>query len=284
MIPASKPDAHEHEVGTERPHGRDDDLVERVEVAAVTRAGRERDVDRAAGAGALAALGQGAGVRREDVVLVDRDRQHVGLRVERRLRPVAVVDVPVDDGDALHAAHGAGMGGRDGEVAEDAEAHAAGGDGVVPGRADERVGVRDAAVEHGVDALDDGARGAAGDGQPAATERRDAVAGVAALGQLALGRDASQVLGRVDAQDLVVRRLPRRDAHEVVDEPADDDELVQPSLRLGVLEVHERLQPGARVAREDPGSRRCVVPAEDLVVRVAGRHGEPPVRRRATPR
>jgi hypothetical protein len=74
---------------------------------------------------------------------------------------------------------------------------------------------------------------------------------------------------RVNAEDLLVRRLARRDPHEVVDQAADYHELVQPPLRLGVLEVDERLQPGSRITREDPGSRSLVVPAEDRICKRA---------------
>ena len=35
-------------------------------------------------------------------------------------------------------------------------------------------------------------------------------------------------------------------------EPADDDELVEPALRLGVLEVDERLQTGGRIGGNSP--------------------------------
>ena len=256
----------------ERPHGRDHHLVERVQVAAVTGARWQRDVDRAARAGARAALVEGARARREHVVLVDRDREHVGVLVEHRLRAVAVVDVPVDDRDAIHAAHRPGVRRGDGQVAEHAEAHARRRDGVVARWAHQRVGVVDGCVEHGVDAGDHGAGGTPGDGQPAVAERRDPVAGVTTLRELALGGDAREVGRRVDAEDLLVGRLARRDPREVVDQAADDHQLVQAPLRLGVLEVDERLQPGGRIAREQPGGRRRVVPAEDLVVRVARRH------------
>ena len=42
----------------------------------------------------------------------------------------------------------------------------------------------------------------------------------------------------------------------------------------------ERLQPAQRISREQDGVRRCVVPAEDLVVRVPSRHRKPPRARR----
>ena len=103
MIPGVEPGGDEHEVGGERGDGGDDDLVERVEVAAVTRPGRQRDVDGAAGAGALAPLVEGARARREHRCPGGwRSSARRALVVEHRLRPVAVVHVPVDDGDALY--------------------------------------------------------------------------------------------------------------------------------------------------------------------------------------
>ena len=114
------------------------------------------------------------------------------------------MDVPVDHRDPLHPAYRPGVGGGDGEIAEDAETHAGRRNGVVTGRPHQCVRVVDAPVEDGIDALDDGARGEAGDVDAALPERRDAVAGIAALRQQALGLDASQVLGRMDPQDLLV--------------------------------------------------------------------------------
>ena len=92
--------------------------------------------------GALAALTELTGPPWEPAVLVDRDRQHVGIGVERGLRAVAVVDVPVDDRDPSDVVRGDRVHRGERDVGEDAETHRPIGLGVMAGRAHERVGVR----------------------------------------------------------------------------------------------------------------------------------------------
>ena len=60
-----------------------------------------------------------------------RHVEHARFVVEHRLRPVAVVHVDVDDGDALETA-GEHRGRSDGDVVEEAEAHRSIGLGVMP--------------------------------------------------------------------------------------------------------------------------------------------------------
>jgi hypothetical protein len=55
--------------------------------------------------------------------LVHRDEVDPRVALDERLRPVAVVHIPVDDQDALEAMTLAGIVGRDGNVAEQAEPH-----------------------------------------------------------------------------------------------------------------------------------------------------------------
>ena len=86
----------------------------------------------------------GAGV---EGPLVERDVEDGRVVPEDRLRPVAVVDVPVDDRDALEAELGLGRPGGDGHVVEEAKAHRAVGRRVVAGRPDER----EAAARRGLD-------------------------------------------------------------------------------------------------------------------------------------
>ena len=74
--------------------------------------------------GALAVVLDRAREEREAAVLVERDREHARIVVERALRAVAVVDVPVDDRDAREPARAAQVVRGDRDVAEDAEAHA----------------------------------------------------------------------------------------------------------------------------------------------------------------
>jgi len=83
-----------------------------------------------------AVAGAGAGV---GGMLVDGDEEGAGLVEEDVLGTVAVVDVEVEDGDALDAP-GAGGECGDGGVVEIAEAHGAVAGGVVTGRAHEAEG------------------------------------------------------------------------------------------------------------------------------------------------
>ena len=96
--------ADDQQVGPERAQHRRDDRVDRVQVAVVARAGGQRDVDVRALAGARPAHLELAAVGGVEPVLVQRDGQHGRVVEEDRLRPVAVVHVPVEDRDALHAA------------------------------------------------------------------------------------------------------------------------------------------------------------------------------------
>ena len=136
-----------------------DDPVERGEVGAGSRSGRQRNVERrAVPAPGPPVLGEQARACGVEAVLMERDREHGGVVPEDGLRAVAVVDVPVDDGDAPDATRRLRVADADGDVREEAEAHPEVGQRVVAGRADERVGVVDRAVEHRVDRGDRAAR------------------------------------------------------------------------------------------------------------------------------
>jgi hypothetical protein len=66
---------------------------------------------------------------------VDGEEEHRRVRVEDVVRAVAVMDVPVDDHDALHAQRRLRVPSGDGGVVEEAEAHGARDLGVVARRA-----------------------------------------------------------------------------------------------------------------------------------------------------
>ena len=74
---------------------------------------------------------------------MDRAVEHPVRGVERRLRPVAVVQVPVHDGDPIDLAERPGRG--DGNVVEETESHGPVRHGMVPWRAHQ--GKRVLAVE-----------------------------------------------------------------------------------------------------------------------------------------
>ena len=122
----------EQQVGLERAHRRLDHLGERAQVLVVAGAGRQRHVERR-----LVARPRPAGARIERP-LVQRDEEDGVVAAEDRLGAVAVVDVEVDDRDALEPELGLRVARRDGDVVEEAEAHRPVGERVVAGRADER--------------------------------------------------------------------------------------------------------------------------------------------------
>src|SRR5207244_12649361 len=80
-------------------------------------------------------------------ILVGRDVEDVGIALEAVLRPVAMVEVPVDDRHALDAV-ALEPGRRDRHVVEEAEAHGAIALGMVPGRAHEREAVLHLPCQH----------------------------------------------------------------------------------------------------------------------------------------
>ena len=151
--------------------------------------------------------GAGAGIER---VAVDREEADAGRFVEDLLRPVAVVDVEVDDQDPAQLEASQGIGGGDGDVAVDAEPHPRRGPGVVSGRTDEaeRAPVR---LRHDVG---DGLDGRPG-GQPGRQARAGQEPGVRVEHPAALGlevEDLGEIVGRVDAGQLLEGRLADRDA------------------------------------------------------------------------
>src|SRR5690606_19367160 len=103
-------------------------------------------------------------------MLVDAEVEDAAVLVENVLGAVAVVHVPVDDGDALQSVDGAGVTGRDGDIVEDAETHAPVGGGVVSGRADCTEGVAVFPGDHGVDRFEQAPGSAPGNGQGARAE------------------------------------------------------------------------------------------------------------------
>jgi hypothetical protein len=125
-----EPRAHQDELGhVLRKHGQDHTL-EHAPVYGIASARGEGHVDREAGAFALPGFPRStcAGVKRP---LMRRHVEDGWVAIEHLLGAVAVVDVPVDDGDAGEAA-GARMGGGDRHVVEQAEAHGLRSPRVVP--------------------------------------------------------------------------------------------------------------------------------------------------------
>jgi hypothetical protein len=135
---------------------------------------------------------------------VRREVEDGRVAPEHLLRPVAVVHVPVDHGDALDAAS-SGVRGGDGDVVEQAEPHGLGRPRVVPRRAEERHPLADGSVDHRVDHRDQRAGGEARDVDALRGDVgvRIEVAGLAA--ELAQGVDEAAL---VDAGELFVGGRP----------------------------------------------------------------------------
>ncbi len=98
---------------------RQDRDFERLAESVAAVAGAKRGVDDLV---VLAALAEraGAGIERH---LVGRGVEHVRVAPEDVLRAVAVMDVEIDDRDALGAVDGLGVARGDRRVVEEAEAH-----------------------------------------------------------------------------------------------------------------------------------------------------------------
>ena len=131
-----------------------------------------------------------------------RDHEHGRILVEDRLGSVSVVDVPVDYGHASHPEGRLGVADGDGDAVEDAEPHAAVGQRVMSGRADQRIHVVHRAGDDRLDRADGPACRQLGDLKPAASEPGRPVARVtAAVGAQLL--DPGHVRGCVHGQQLL---------------------------------------------------------------------------------
>ena len=179
----------EHELGLEGTHDRLDDLVECRVVGGITRTGGERDVH------------DSLGVRIRpsrpwpERPLVKRDREHARVVAEQRLGAIAVMDVEVDDGDALETERVLRVTGGDRDVAEDAEAHRLRLERMVARRSYER----EAPDLHGSDRTACGQKRRFARGRHSVRVRIEPHLGVDAL-------DRSDVARRVDTADLLPRR------------------------------------------------------------------------------
>lgn len=268
-----EPRGDDDEFRGEGAQGGYDDLFEGVAAAEAAGTERHRNVDRAAGRRWPAVFREMPGAGREAAVLVYGEGQDVGLVPEGGPGAVAVVDVPVDHRDPLHAQGGPGARDRDRHVVEQAEPHADVGGGVVPAWLDECVTVGHPSGDDRFDAFDRTAGGERRDLVTALAEGGDAAAGVTALRQGALTPQSAEVFGSVDPQHLFLRGVSRLDAFQMVDRAGHCDEFVQPPLGVGVRPmVADRLEPGCRIGGEQPAAAAAaaaVGPAGQLVPHVS---------------
>jgi len=124
----------ENEIGPEGMQRGKNDLLDGMKICAVPAAGRQGQVDVGAISLAFAALGQHADVEGVEAVLMQRDREHLRIVIEGLLGAVAVMDVPIDDGDAAVSVAGERMAGGQRDIGEEAEAARAVALGMMPRR------------------------------------------------------------------------------------------------------------------------------------------------------
>ncbi len=152
-------------------------LVEGVAVFGVAAGGGHGDVE--GGASAVSDAGllgvTGAGVYVLGVAM-DADEHGIGVLFEDVLCSVSVVDVPVEDEDAVDVVFVAEVIDGDGGICEHAEAHGAVAFGVVAWRADGAEGVGDVTSDDAVDGFGDAAGGE--EGEFVASGTNSAVGGV----------------------------------------------------------------------------------------------------------
>jgi len=199
---------HEHDVGLEPLEEREHDPPERQAVALRPGPGRQRQVRGPAPTRAGADLAGRARARIERP-LMERDQEDARIALERVLRPVAVVDVPVDDRDSPGAG-GARRASRDRDVVQHAEPHRALGRRVVPWRSNqrERAGRR---RRHEV--ARDGRAGPGGRprGFPRSAGEVRVRVEIPVASAVQLFLKARQIAGGVDARELVGQGGDRRE-------------------------------------------------------------------------
>ena len=247
-----------------------DDLLEGRVVGGDARARRQRDVEVATSSLVLADHIDAATTEGKELVLMQRDRQHVGVAQEDRLAAVPVMDIPVDHRDALDPSHVLQVANQHADVREQAEPHRVRRLGVMPGRAAQHVRVANRAREHGVGGHDAATCRERRDLEAVATERRAATR--FASGVRARAAHRLDVLGRVHAQQLLLGRRSRANSLEAVFEAADRDEPGKSTLRLRALARPLGLEEGLTRVVEEIRPRARVVPAVQLLPDPSRRH------------
>ena len=195
----------EHEVGAVGLGRGDDDVLDERPPDLAVAAGRDGQVDRVPLPRPRPRVAERAGAGIEPG-LVDGGEQHrVGV-AEDLVRPVSVVDVPVEDEDPPGAEAVERVASRDGDGVEQAEALGADAVGVMAGRAHEREARRRVAAEQRLRQRAGAARGVQRGGQRLVGDGR-----LAAERQPPLGSRAQRVdVGlRMHRGDLLERRRPR---------------------------------------------------------------------------
>ena len=189
----------EDEVGGECVDGWEHPLGEGGAIGGTVGAGRQRNVENVACAGFGGCAG--AGVERP---LVSGGVEDGRVVPKGGLGAVAVMDVPIDDGDTLRAVRALRVAGGDGDGGEEAETHRPVGLGVVAGRADRAEGVGDHARHHRVDGEAGGADRVEGGFEALGREEGVDLDRHQTLGRRRLGEPLDVALG-MDEPDLPYR-------------------------------------------------------------------------------
>src|SRR5271170_1196053 len=87
-------------------------------IGAFARSGRQRYVDICSGSGSGSVIRYSTRVDWIIVVLMQRDRQHARILVEEGFRSIAMMNIPVNDGNPLHFAGSLCMTYSDGNIAK----------------------------------------------------------------------------------------------------------------------------------------------------------------------
>src|SRR4051794_9127279 len=117
------------------------------DISSIAATRRQWDVDVVALPGPLAGLAESARIGREEIVLMERNRECRWIGIEGRLGAIAMVHVPVDRGDTAQSVHFAGMQYGDHRIGEQAETHAETRHRVMAWRAYQRIGILDLAAD-----------------------------------------------------------------------------------------------------------------------------------------
>ena len=120
-----------------------------VDIGLVPASRRQRQVGVGACAGTGAAILQPGIACREHVGLVDRQGVDVRILIENSLRPVPVMNIPVENEEPFRQPGRARGGDGDRNIGQQAESHGAVGEAMMPRRAGQRIGGVIFAAKHG---------------------------------------------------------------------------------------------------------------------------------------
>ncbi len=161
-FPGVESGGNEEEFGLEFVQGRKKGFAEGGEDFRPSGPGGEGAVEDFPGAPALPGFRgvAGAGIPGG---LVGGEKEHGAVGVKDLLGAVAVMHVPIHDGDPTDAVPFLRVVGGDGDIVEETKAHGGGGPGVVTGRTHGTEGVVGVAAQDGIDGIKDAADGVEGD-------------------------------------------------------------------------------------------------------------------------